>query len=102
MNWNLINDLLNICKCYFLTGGCILTGKYYQSLQERKIYPDSCSTCTCFNESSVCMKKTCPVLECSSDYQQTTPGECCPHCPPIVTEFVGSTCTHKGITYQVF
>ncbi|CAO1441677.1 unnamed protein product [Diamesa hyperborea] len=81
-------------------GGCILTGKYYQSLQERKIYPDSCSTCTCFNESSVCMKKTCPVLECSSDYQQTTPGECCPHCPPIVTEFVGSTCTHKGITYQ--
>lgn len=86
---------------FSITGGCILTGKYYQSLQERKIYPDSCSTCTCFNESSVCMKKTCPVLECSSDYQQTTPGECCPHCPPIVTEFVGSTCTHKGITYQV-
>lgn len=78
-----------------------MMGDFFPSAKDRKVKPDVCSTCTCHNETSICIKKTCPVLECSPEHQLNRIGECCPSCPPLVTELVSSTCTYKGVTYQV-
>ena len=78
-----------------------MMGDFFPSAKDKKVKPDVCSTCSCHNETSVCVKMTCPVLECSSEYQLNRQGECCPSCSPLVTELVGSTCTYKGVTYQV-
>lgn len=100
--WNSIpppyhtNNIANL-----LTGGCLMMGDFFPSAKDKKVKPDVCSTCSCHNETSVCVKKTCPVLECLSEHQLNRPGECCPSCPPLVTEFVSSTCTYKSVTYQV-
>lgn len=82
-------------------GGCLMMGDFFPSAKDKKVKPDVCSTCTCHNETSVCLKKTCPVLECSPEHQLNRPGECCPSCPPLITELVSSTCTFKSVTYQV-
>jgi von Willebrand factor type C domain len=78
-----------------------MMGDFFPSAKDKKVKPDVCSTCTCHNETSVCLKKTCPVLECSPEHQIDNKGECCPSCPLIGAEFVSSTCTYKGVTYQV-
>lgn len=83
------------------SGGCLMMGDYFPSAINKKVKPDVCSTCTCHNETSVCLKKTCPVLECSPEHQLQGPKECCPSCPLLDTEYVSSTCTYKGLTYQV-
>ncbi|XP_031630390.1 BMP-binding endothelial regulator protein [Contarinia nasturtii] len=77
-------------------GRCILGKGFYDD--GRQYSPDKCSTCTCVNGTSICRRETCPVLECSPTYQKLTPGECCPHCPPVAK--ARSTCTHDGKTYQ--
>ncbi|KAG5673745.1 hypothetical protein PVAND_003765 [Polypedilum vanderplanki] len=81
-------------------GGCLLNGIYYQSHKDKKIRPDACSVCTCFNETAQCQKTTCSALDCPSDNQIIRPGECCPECKPALIEYSTSTCTYKGITYQ--
>lgn len=93
--------LSNNTKLFSFSGGCLMMGDFFPSAKDKKVKPDVCSTCTCHNETSVCIKKTCPVLECSPEHQLNRPGECCPSCPPLVTELVSSTCTYKGVTYQV-
>lgn len=92
---------LSSTNSFYFPGGCLMMGDYFPSAKDKTVKPDVCSTCTCHNETSVCMKKTCPVLECSPEHQLNRPGECCPSCPPLVTEFFSSTCTYKGVTYQV-
>lgn len=78
-------------------GKCILGKGFYDD--GKRYNPDKCSTCTCMNGTSICRRDTCPVLECSPTYQKLTPGECCPHCPPVAK--ARSTCTYEGKTYQV-
>lgn len=53
-----------------------MMGEFFPSVKDRKVKVDSCSHCTCYNETSVCMKKSCPVLECSPIHQEILPGEC--------------------------
>ena len=77
-------------------------GDFFPSVKDKKVKPDKCSTCTCHNENSECKKETCPVLECSAEHQIYNPNECCPTCPKeLGTELSSSTCTYKGVTYQV-
>lgn len=78
-------------------GKCILGKGFYDD--GKRYNPDKCSMCTCMNGTSICRRETCPVLECSPTYQKLTPGECCPHCPPVAK--ARSTCTYEGKTYQV-
>lgn len=78
-------------------GKCILGQGFYDN--GIRYNPDKCSMCTCVNGTSVCRRDTCPVLECSPTYQKLTPGECCPHCPPVAK--ARSTCAYEGKTYQV-
>lgn len=82
---------------YQYAGKCIL-GKGFHDHGER-YNADQCSTCTCTNGTSICRRNTCSVLECSPEIQITTPGQCCPHCPPVSE--VRSTCTYEKKTYEV-
>lgn len=84
-----------------IKGGCLMMGEFFPSAKDKKVKPDKCSICTCHNETSHCVKRTCPVLECSPEHQVYRDGECCPTCPDLVTELSSSTCTYKGVTYQV-
>lgn len=86
---------------FFLPGGCLMMGEFFPSAKDKKVKPDKCSICTCHNETSHCVKQTCPVLECSAEHQIYRSGECCPTCPDLMTELASSTCTYKGVTYQV-
>ena len=77
-------------------GGCLLG---YQLHPAGKTFrPDPCTQCTCVNATSVCRRKACPVLECPLERQVSTPGSCCPDCPPILES--KSTCTVSGRTYE--
>lgn len=57
--------------------------------------PDRCTNCTCSNGTSICQRNTCPILECSPEYQEM--DGCCPRC---ITSEVRSECIHKGVTYM--
>ncbi|EEB13117.1 conserved hypothetical protein [Pediculus humanus corporis] len=50
------------------------------------------------NGTNLCERKTCPVLTCPIENQETTPGDCCPHCPP--TEESRAICMVHGKTYE--
>jgi von Willebrand factor type C domain len=78
-----------------------MNGEYYPSAKDKSVRPDECSVCSCHNETSVCRKTTCPVLDCLPDYQITRQGDCCAHCVTEKTEYASTTCTYKGVTYQV-
>lgn len=80
-----------------IPGKCILGQGFHAD--GKRFSADHCSTCTCVNGTSICRRNTCPVLECAPEFQKLTPGECCPHCPPIAE--AKSTCTVDGQTYQV-
>lgn len=85
-----------------MTGGCILNGEYYASAMTSKYTNvDRCSSCNCFNESSHCRKKACPVLDCSIENQEQRPSECCPVCNGNKVENFEYGCSYGGVTYQV-
>lgn len=67
-------------------------------MDEQRMEKDRCTHCKCANETAICKRKTCPVLECDPDMQKTKPGDCCPQCPPV--EEVKTDCTVGGKTYQ--
>lgn len=78
-------------------GKCVL-GKGFHA-DGKQFMVDNCPTkCTCTNGTSVCRRKTCPVLECATEYQ-TMGEDCCLHCPTLAQ--VKSTCTYNGTEYQV-
>ncbi|XP_037941774.1 BMP-binding endothelial regulator protein-like [Teleopsis dalmanni] len=76
-----------------VTGKCIFSNKVYYD--KTQFTPDRCTNCTCTNGTSICQRKTCPILECSPEYQEM--DGCCPRC--IISE-VRSECMHNGITYS--
>lgn len=84
-------------------GGCLMNGEYFPSAKDTKVRPDPCSVCTCHNETSLCLKQTCPVLDCIPQNQIIRPGECCPKCinKGLTAEYATSECTYKDKTYQV-
>lgn len=80
-------------------GGCLMNGEYFPSAKDTKVRPDACSTCTCHNETSLCLKQTCPVLDCLPQNQVIRSGACCPEC--TTPEYLTSECTYKEKTYKV-
>lgn len=57
--------------------------------------PDRCTNCTCVNGTSICHRATCPILDCSEQYQFI--DGCCPRC---ISLEVSNECSYNGITYQ--
>uniref|UniRef100_A0A1I8Q6R3 BMP-binding endothelial regulator protein n=1 Tax=Stomoxys calcitrans TaxID=35570 RepID=A0A1I8Q6R3_STOCA len=76
-----------------LPGKCIFTNKLFHD--KIQFMPDRCTNCTCSNGTSICERKTCPILECSPEYQEM--DGCCPRC---ITSEVRSECIFNGVTYQ--
>ncbi|XP_073844457.1 crosveinless 2-secreting protein [Musca autumnalis] len=76
-----------------LTGKCFLANKVLHD--KIQFMPDRCTNCTCSNGTSICERKTCPILECSPEYQEM--DGCCPRC---ITSEVRSECILNGKTYQ--
>ncbi|KAK9876873.1 hypothetical protein WA026_015904 [Henosepilachna vigintioctopunctata] len=59
---------------------------------------DRCTDCICTNETSVCKRNACPVLDCSPELQKTVPGSCCKTC--VVPEEFRSQCFYEGKVYE--
>ncbi|XP_061402292.1 BMP-binding endothelial regulator protein, partial [Musca vetustissima] len=76
-----------------LTGKCIFTKRIFHD--KIQFMPDRCTNCTCSNGTSICERKTCPILECSPEYQEM--DGCCPRC---ISAEVRSECIVNGVTYQ--
>jgi BMP-binding endothelial regulator protein len=80
-----------------IPGKCIVGRQFHQHGKHFSV--DHCTRCTCVNGTSICQRNTCPILECPQEYQEITPGDCCPRCPQV--DEVKSICSYDGKTYQV-
>ncbi|KAJ8675657.1 hypothetical protein QAD02_011443 [Eretmocerus hayati] len=76
-------------------GACILGTIFHSSGSQ--FHVDECTRCSCYSGTITCAKETCPVLECSSEYQTKLPNRCCPQCPLV--EESRAACTYAGKTY---
>ncbi|XP_055839337.1 BMP-binding endothelial regulator protein [Episyrphus balteatus] len=76
-------------------GKCIFNQKVYTD--KKHFIPDRCSNCTCSDGTSICRRETCPILECSPEYQEMDSDGCCPRC---MTSELRSECNYNGTTYQ--
>lgn len=77
-------------------GRCFLTGYLYLSGAERSV--DPCTTCTCNNGYITCERRTCPVLNCSQEFQVMHENECCPSCSAAAQ--LESVCHKFGTIYK--
>ncbi|XP_060527703.1 kielin/chordin-like protein isoform X2 [Cylas formicarius] len=77
---------------------CTLQNTLSREGQEIKI--DKCTECVCLNNTSICSRAACPILECSSDLQKSLPGSCCPICTKPIIEEVTSQCYYGGNYYE--
>lgn len=77
-------------------GRCFLTGYLYMSGAERSV--DPCTTCTCSEGFITCERRTCPVLNCSQEFQVTHENECCPSCSAAAQ--LESVCHEFGTIYR--
>ncbi|KAJ8972670.1 hypothetical protein NQ317_006390 [Molorchus minor] len=59
---------------------------------------DKCTNCTCQNETSICTRHSCPILDCAPEWQKPVPGSCCKKC--IMPEEVRTQCYYKGTLYE--
>ncbi|KAK9512952.1 hypothetical protein O3M35_001253 [Rhynocoris fuscipes] len=66
----------------------------------RTYRPDRCTDCSCANGTSVCIRPSCPVLDCPPELQTTKQGECCPSCPTWGNRPLSTTCTFGHDTYK--
>ncbi|KAG7157093.1 BMP-binding endothelial regulator protein-like [Homarus americanus] len=77
-------------------GRCFLNGYLYTTAMERTL--DPCTTCTCHQGYITCQRATCPVLNCSHEYQITNENECCPTCSAAGQ--LESTCHMYGMIHK--
>lgn len=86
-------------KPYHVPKRCFLgTGMY---IEGEKYDIDHCTTCTCSNETSVCHRKSCPILNCSHQYQIKNPDRCCKICrTPEQISSINTQCSYRGNTYE--
>lgn len=59
---------------------------------------DRCTNCTCKNETSICQRAACPVLDCAPDLQKSMPGNCCKKC--VMSEELKTQCSYDGKSYE--
>nr|XP_023026635.1 BMP-binding endothelial regulator protein-like [Leptinotarsa decemlineata] len=59
---------------------------------------DKCTNCTCTNDTSICRRPTCPILDCTPELQIYPKGSCCKVCQQ--PEESRSSCYHNEVEYQ--
>ncbi|CAG9862376.1 unnamed protein product [Phyllotreta striolata] len=68
------------------------------SREGNSISMDKCTNCTCKNETSICSRYTCPILDCAPELQKPAPGSCCKKCE--LPEEFKSDCYFDSKLYQ--
>ncbi|XP_044266622.1 BMP-binding endothelial regulator protein-like [Tribolium madens] len=66
--------------------------------EDHKFNIDKCTNCTCINETSICQRAACPVLDCAPDLQKSVPGSCCKQC--IIPQEVRMECRFGDHYYE--
>ncbi|KAK7068065.1 hypothetical protein SK128_008390 [Halocaridina rubra] len=77
-------------------GRCFLNGHLYQSGGERTI--DPCTVCSCNNGYISCKRRTCPLLNCSKEFQMKLENECCPSCSAAAE--LENVCREVGMVHK--
>ncbi|CAH0554381.1 unnamed protein product [Brassicogethes aeneus] len=75
---------------------CLIQSFFYK--QGESLYVDKCTNCTCSNETSICTRNACPILDCTPDMQRPISGSCCKQCK--VPEEVRTQCFYNGKSYE--
>lgn len=82
-------------------GVCPFQRKIYR--EEFHMQVDACTNCQCLNGTSICTRKSCPILECSPEDQKPRAGHCCPICssmPQPISNAHITECRYSGRTFQ--
>lgn len=75
---------------------CTLGSRFHREGERFDI--GRCVRCTCSNETSICHRDSCPILNCSPEFQKKPPGSCCKEC--VLPEEARSQCSYAGIVYE--
>ncbi|KAF5276557.1 hypothetical protein FQR65_LT03987 [Abscondita terminalis] len=57
-----------------------------------------CTRCSCINETSICHRDSCPILNCAPEFQQKRAGNCCKEC--VFPEEFRTQCSYAGVIYE--
>ncbi|XP_066158196.1 BMP-binding endothelial regulator protein isoform X2 [Euwallacea fornicatus] len=68
--------------------------------EEEQYGLDKCTSCKCVNSTSVCTRRTCPVLDCALENQKIRPGLCCPTCIKSLVDEAITQCHYNGRPYE--
>lgn len=79
-------------------GKCILYNEMYENGEKRK--QNQCTLCECQNETSFCVRESCPVLDCAPDMMKKKPKSCCHECKAPQIENFERQCTYDGKNYE--
>ncbi|XP_017774724.1 PREDICTED: BMP-binding endothelial regulator protein-like [Nicrophorus vespilloides] len=77
---------------------CVLAKKMYKEGDYKKI--DRCTECNCINQTSICVRQSCPILNCTADMQKKRPDSCCYECMIPETFEWTTKCVINGNVYQ--
>lgn len=78
---------------------CILQRSLVDEGHDFKL--DKCTKCTCVNNTSICTRGACPILDCAPEFQVTLPNSCCPICRKTSQYSVINQCRYDGNIYEV-
>lgn len=83
---------------YSVNNVCFLPNKLMKEGQHFNY--DKCTKCVCRNETSICHRETCPVLQCSLKQQRPIGNGCCKECFDETPE-LQQQCRYNGHVYEV-
>ncbi|KRT78704.1 hypothetical protein AMK59_6957, partial [Oryctes borbonicus] len=61
---------------------------------------DKCTKCVCRNETSICYRETCPVLQCPLKHQRLIGNGCCKECIDEGPPELQQQCRYNGHVYE--
>ncbi|KAL1490741.1 hypothetical protein ABEB36_013389 [Hypothenemus hampei] len=78
---------------------CMIGYKVYRERDSFNV--DKCTNCSCAkNNTSVCSRNACPILDCAVEQQRHSPNGCCPTCEPSNPQEFIDQCVYQGRIYQ--
>ncbi|CAG7733363.1 unnamed protein product [Allacma fusca] len=81
---------------YLPRTACFLGERSYPNSNTFRL--DTCTNCTCVENTAVCERISCPPLECQPIHQAMTPGSCCPKC--VEPALPKAQCIFNDIIYK--
>lgn len=84
---------------YGVNNHCVFTNRLIK--EGSHFNYDKCTRCVCRNETSICHRETCPVLQCSLKHQRLVGNGCCKECDESPPE-LKQQCSYNGHDYEVY